>query len=179
MKHLVNDLLQISRIPHRFYAMVSGDDHPRRNPGTALKSFLVAKCLDHEMVDLKQPQVEYLAECLRYNTEVRILQKIVDSLITSASQLVNQINSLEVKQRTSLFNDVHELHLRGSSVKMAFDTLITSSVPPNNEDVGDLRVELDNPKGITFKNSIFELQDKISEIAEQVSRFITPEKEPA
>lgn len=177
----VNYLLSLSRIPDRFYGMIFAEDIQSQiklaheaapldttpkaswyNPGTSLKSFIVAKCLRNETVELDGDMLTSARECERFSSNFNVLQRINESLIGSAAALTNQINTHSQAIRTLFLEDITQLHTIGQLVKLSFNALMSIQEPS-----GDQLNLLSGP-GQTYKQAMFDFQDAIEHIIDKL-----------
>ena len=166
----VNYLLSISRLPDHFYAMVNGlsrHDATYQNPGVSLRSYLVAKCLDRETVQLTEHILLDARQCEAFSTSGEILAKITESLLTSAADLVTQITTLPVGTKKKFSGYVKTLHDYAQVAKMSFDAFIMTQDPSKNH------VDITTLPGITLKEAMFSLQDMIDRISDELSKVPT------
>lgn len=166
----IDYLLSMSRIPVRFYALIhklSGKDAVYQNPGISVTSFVLARALRKEVVELEDQLVENFKMCVLFSTDRNILNQINESLIQASSGLVDQMSSLSQDQRLRLLPDVQELHTLGQMIKMAYDSLLSIQVK-------DEIVEINNIPGVTYKQNIFDMQDKIEEVSQKLEALLNP-----
>jgi len=161
----VNFLLTISRLPDRFFALInklSGRDAEYLNPGVSVRSFVVGRCLRKELVLCEGQLLESIFECEQFSTNKKVLEKIMRSLLESATEIVNEINGTEDRAFARwLIPEIAALHELGTMVRLSYDSLMT--IQEENEPL-----TIDHLPGMTFKNSLFDMQDKIEEIMNRV-----------
>ncbi len=166
--HATNYLLTISRLPERFFALVTGRESVYENPGVAVRSFVIAHALHKELVHCEGQLLESIFECTTFSTDKKILEQIMTSLMASATALVTEINGdADRPFSRSMIGEIAELHEQGSLVKMSYDALMSIQQP-------DLPLTIDNLPGMTFRNALFEMQDKIGDITCQIEAHKNP-----
>lgn len=167
----VNSTLSLARFTARFYPLVyglSGRAATYQNPGESVFSYLVARALKQEIVELEEHLCTSLKQCEIFCTDRTILMQINDKLTNQASQLVNTMNTLNQDQRVRLIPAVQELHELGQLIRLTFDSLLTVQVP------GAERLELDSVPGTTYRQSVFDMQTKLEYWTSIIEQFETP-----
>ena len=111
----VNYLLSVVRMPIHFYGMVNnltGRDAIYRNPGISLRTFVIAKLIDHEMCTIAGDMFEVFKECERFTNSNEIFTKIIDMLLKNVVKLMNTAvdlspeMQLKVAMRLNQMNDL-------------------------------------------------------------------------
>lgn len=166
----VSYLVSLSTLPCRFYALIhdlNGRAVEYGNPGLALQSYLVAKCLRNEIVELTESAQEYVYECEGFSSSKKILNIILESLVNSASEvMINMTNQLHQVQ-IAMYRDITELQKLIQNAKLTFDAFLSI------QGKGD-EVDLFTMPGTKLKQSFYNLQDKIEVIVIALNRVGPP-----
>jgi len=171
----VNYLLSISRLPDHFYPMVNNltpEQAKYQNPGSSLRSYIVANCLRQDIAPIPDDLTEIINECVMFSTSAEIISKIVDVLIkTSKDQLIviselDPVNLKKLSKHTQLLSDL------ASQVKIAFDTFIMTQDPAKDQ------ADILSSQGIMLKSTMIDLHS-MSERVSEILLTIPPPKELA
>lgn len=168
----VDRLLMLARFPERFYPLVynlSGNDMLYKNPGVSVRSFVIARAIRYETVEIENEILAAVKECEKFSSDPKVISQIYKSLNESTVWLVTEINGLPNQVRVELINEVTELHTAAQAVKISFEALF--SIQPEESST----VDLTTPPGQMFKQSLYLLQDKIERITDLLSEKRSPE----
>lgn len=157
-------ILSMSRIPVRFFPLIhglTGRDATYQNPGISVQSFVVANGLRKEVIELEGQLVESFKICEHFSMDKEVLSRINESLIQSAATLLDQMNTLPQDLRFKMLSMAHSLHENGKMIQMSFDSLLESQ--NGNGDVNIMSIP-----GVTYKQAIFDMQDKIEEVIQML-----------
>jgi len=174
----VADLLSAATLTERFYGLIhdlSGreKDQIYYNPGTSLKSFIIAHCVKRDIVSVDGQMLDIIRECEQFQSNKTILIAINQCLISTAAALVNQINTMPKDAHLELIERVVELHQIGQVIKASFDALLSTQA------IEEARVDMSSYPALTYKQALYDIQDKIDEITDLVREKLQPEPEAA
>lgn len=160
----VNTLLSISRLPDHFYALVNdleGHDAEYKNPGVALRSYVVSHCLHREIIqisDLPDAVLKDVIECEQFSTSGSTLSKIVEMLLAATIDASMKIAALPPENYKQFITFIKPLSEIGQVVKMSFDAFILTQDPAKDY------VDIMSMPGIMLKATLFDLQDLLDDV---------------
>ena len=170
----VSYLYQTATLADRFYGLVydlSGREKAEiyYNPGTSLRSFLIAFGGRTDIIELSPEMTAIANECEDFESDIKALDKINTSLMTSASDLFTQMTSLPQDIRLNMLEGVNQLNQLAQLVKATFDAVVST------QEKGFTKFNLKSLPALNYKKALFDMQDKIEEITHFVDKAVNPE----
>jgi hypothetical protein len=163
----VTYLLSLSTLPERFYALVHelvGKDIFYKNPGVALRSYIMSKCMRDEIVIIVEPQQTYVRECEEFSASKKILKVIIDSLVKSATETMISLSSQKRTVQITLIRDITELQEHITNVTATYDAFL--SIQPDGD-----KLDIFTMPGIKLRQALYDLQDKIGKITDMLKNL--------
>jgi len=151
----VNYLLGMSRLPDHFYGLIhnlKGRDELYKNPGVSLRSFIIARCIRQEIVELTGEMLENAELCEEFSRSTDVLASIVDHLLTSSAALCERIGDLDPDVRGDYVMFTLPINEFSQVVKLSFDSFIM------NQDPSLDHVDITSQHGINLKSAMIDLQ---------------------
>ena len=164
----VNYLLAMSRLPDHFYPMIEnlkGRDILYKNPGVSLRSFIIARCIRREIVELTGEMLQTAIICEEFSRSTNILAHIVEKLQKDADQLCQVIADLIPDIRVEYVMFTLPLGEFSQVVKMSFDSFIMNQDPASN------KVDITSQHGINLKSSMIDLKELIDDVREHLNNM--------
>lgn len=166
----VTYLVSLSTLPSRFFELIyNNKTEEKGNPGNSLRSFLIAKHLKDEIIQVTEPIETYIRECEEFSNSKKILGFIVDSLMKSSMGVLMSMESSKIKVQIEMVKDITDLQELINNVKATYDAYLSIQDPTIDS------IDLFTLPGIKLKQSIFNLQDKIGLIIDNLNETNTPE----
>jgi hypothetical protein len=162
----VNDLLFYARLPSRFLEAVTSETNVFKNPGNAVRSFVIAKCIQDDAVELPEAVRDSYLECKAFTLDAFIYEVIIEKLVEDSNKVL-----LEVAQYNP--HDPKEFSYTkriSAEVGKHVDDLLALSADfakgANYSDQTDLKLS-------KYRQLMFDLQVLIEELNNQINQ---PEK---
>lgn len=162
----VNYLLAMSRLPDHFYAMMenlSGRDAIYKNPGVSLRSFVIARCIRKEVVELYGEMLGTAILCEEFSRSPKVLAYITERLRKDALKLCDHIDQLIPEAKIDFAMFILPLDEFSQVLKLSFDSFIMTQDPASN------RVDISSQHGINLKCAMIDLQELIEDVQEHVN----------
>jgi hypothetical protein len=161
-----NYLLTISRFTEHFYAMrhnLQGRDAMYQNPGFALRSFVVAKCLKYEFTKIDSEELnQAYQDCEAFSSDPDNVLFVMNELMRQSTELIRKILKLPVDSQKKLETAGDNLAKKVQDVRSAFESYIELG--------GDPTVT----PGLMLKDLLYSLQEMILDLAWSVDAELPP-----
>jgi len=162
----VNYLLSISRLPDHFYSFfhgLTGKAAEYQNPGVALRSFVIAKCLRRDTVDLDGSQLELVRECEDFSYSGEILSALIAMLEKQAKDLTERLVSFGPNKKfVHLGQDLTEMV---QAQRLGYDAFIMSQDPTKNQ------FNIFSAQALMLREVMYDLLDKILDVEYELESF--------
>lgn len=162
----VNYLLAMSRLPDHFYPMMEnlrGRDVIYKNPGVSLRSFVIARCIRREVVELTGEMLQTAIICEEFSRSTKVLAYIVDRLQKDADQLCEVISQLIPDVRVDFVMFTLPLSEFSQVLKLSFDSFIMNQDPTSD------KVDISSQHGINLKSTMIDLKELIDDVREHLN----------
>lgn len=171
-------LLSIARYTHRFYPVVyhlKGRDVTWKNPGTSLKSWLVANALDQELTILEEGSTVHtvLQECFEFcqdDTSEAILEHLfqaADDLMRQVSLVVSQVPEKEGQTLINLSNQcsssLEQVHANLANAASSISESETEKVLPIYSPLSG------TDESVQFRYQLYFVQDLITKLTDALA----------
>src|SRR5262249_23142759 len=127
-------------------------------PGVALRAYVVAKALRHDLVELSGEQLQSYYECAEFSTSRAVLNKISDHLVHELTEAVKSLNEAPAAVRAELSLETFNLYELGRLIKLSSDALFSTQLDEAKP------LDLNTLPGLNFKAALYEAQDKLKEL---------------
>jgi hypothetical protein len=137
---------------------LSGRDALYKNPGASLRSFIIARCIRHENVELTGEMLNTAIICEEFSRSTKVLAYIVGRLQKEAETLNQRIVCLDEETRDNFVMFTLPLGEFSQVMKLSFDSFIM------NQDPSSSIVDITCQHGINLKSSMIDLSELISDV---------------
>lgn len=161
----VNYLLAMARLPDHFYAMMenlSGRDAIYQNPGVSLRSFVIARCIRKEVVELYGEMLKTAILCEEFSRSPKVLAYITERLRKDSLKLCDHIDQLIPEAKIDYAMFILPLEEFSQVLKLSFDSFIMTQDPSSN------RVDISSQQGINLKSAMIDLKELIEDVQAHV-----------
>lgn len=163
----VNYLLAMSRLPDHFHAALhghTGRDELYQNPGVSLRSFVIARCIRQEFVEVPEEMLATVEECEKFSHSTQVLSHIVESLQKSTEYLLLLIESLPSASIGDFLSFMTPLSEFSQVMKLSFDAFIM------NQDPATDHVDIESAHGVKLKSAMIDLLMLIEDVSSNLPR---------
>lgn len=131
MRYPTTYILNTSRIPDHFYALVkglSGREATYNNPGTSLRSFVLAGTnILQQSIDVEGEMLDILRECEDFSGDEKVYETINNALRTKPYEVLELILAVE-KDPDSVKDAMKQLNSMNRKVDEAWETLTRNTL---------------------------------------------------
>lgn len=150
--HRVEYLLSIARLPDRLYGVyygLQGRDAIYKNPGTSLRSFIVARHIRDEQIALSSEMLDNLLECEQFST-IQMIEKIFIKMMSISEAAMDIMAEGKYENATVPADNIRFLASLLEHVSNTFTELIK---------LKDHSRWISTPIGVEFKDTLYKVQD--------------------
>ena len=163
----VNYLLSVSRLPDHFYALVNGitgRDATFANPGVSLRSFVIAKCIRRENVQVSGEMLETIKVCEEFSRNTQVLASIIHHLQTYTVMVLDKIAAIPFDAKKQANFEAYRSALKeySQAMKLSYDSFIM------NQDPALDHVDITSQHGSSLKSTMIDFLELIVDIEERL-----------
>jgi hypothetical protein len=169
-------LLKLSRFPERFYNVIYTDKEWLEafysNPGRAIRSYLVAKALNQEIITLNETVAAEVEECEKFCADPYILESVFQTISNTAGLLCDRLYDLP----DPVLNKAMHQHMAkiGKLVEIV-DARRSHFVHTHHTTTNHIEAAL-SVEGNLFKQAIYDLSDATDAANEQLDQLSPTQK---